>query len=63
MIMEALVLCDAWILVEVGIGKFLIDLDVTIIFYRRITRCWSVLLCGCLAVSYNSNNRLNVVMD
>jgi len=61
--MAALALCGAWIWVEVGIGKFLIDLDVTVFFYTKITRCWSVLLCGCLAVSYNSNNRLNVVMD
>ena len=35
MIMAALALCDACIWVEVGIGKFLIDFDVTNIFYTK----------------------------
>ena len=63
MIMAALALCDAWIWVQVGIGKFLIDLDVTNIFYTKIAWSGSVLVSGLMAVSLHYNNRLNDVMD
>ena len=48
---------------QVGIGKFLIDLDVTNIFYTKIAWSGSVLVSGLMAVSLHYNNRLNDVMD
>ena len=67
MIMVTLAIFHPWILVEISIGKFLIDLRGKNIFDTNIAWSGSVLtsgwLAGWLAVSLHYNNGLYAVMD
>ena len=48
---------------EVGIGKFLIDLDITNIFCTKIMWSGTMLVPGWLSISLHYNNGLHVIMD
>jgi len=61
--MASLGIFQPWILVVMGIGKFLIDLDGRNIFDTKITWSGSMLTSGCLSVLLHYCNRLRAVMD
>jgi hypothetical protein len=63
MIMAALTIFQAWICVVLGIGKFLIDLDVRNFFVTQLTWSGSMLVSGWLYVSLHYCERMNSVMD
>jgi len=63
MIMVTLAIFQPWILVEGGIGKFLIDRGGKNIFDTKITWSGSVRTSGWLSVSLHYSNGLNGVMD
>ena len=63
MILVALIICDMWIWVAVGIGEVFIDLGIRKFFNTKITCSGSMVAPVWLSVSLHYNNGMIAVMD